>query len=56
MGWLSVGKAFIKTYTKTCAKTVSEWKTKASAARAKAASFNNKEGNKKSMRKMQDIK
>ena len=46
----------IKPYTKTGAKTVSEWKNKASAARAKAASFNYKEGIKKAMKKMKDIK
>ena len=39
MGWLSVGKAFIKPYTKTGAKTVSEWKNKASLAKLKAAGF-----------------
>ena len=56
MGWFSAGKTFIKPYTKTGAKTVSEWKNKASAARAKAASFNYKEGIKKAMKKMKDIK
>jgi len=39
MGWLSVGKAFIKPYTKTGAKTVSEWKNKASLSKLKAAGF-----------------
>ena len=56
MGWFSAGKAFIKPYTKTGAKTVSVWKNKASAARVKAASFNYKEGIKKAMKKMKDIK
>ena len=46
----------IKPLAKTGAKTVSEWKTKASTARAKAASFNYKEGIKKAMNKMKDIK
>ena len=52
---IEAGKAAwnaIKPYTKTGAKTVSEWKNKASAARAKAASFNYKEGIKKAMKKM----
>ena len=56
---IEAGKAAwnaIKPYTKTGAKTVSEWKNKASAARAKAASFNYKEGIKKAMKKMKDIK
>ena len=56
MGWLSVGKAFIKPFTQTGAKSVSTWKTKASTARAKAASFNYKEGIKKALNKMKDIK
>jgi len=56
MGWSSVGKAFIKPFTQTGAKTISEWKTKASTARAKAASFNYKEGIKKAIKKMKDIK
>ena len=56
MGWLSVSKAFIKPYTKTGAKTVSEWKNKASMSRIKAATFNYKEGIKKAMKKMKDIK
>ena len=56
---IEAGKAAwnaIKPYTKTGAKTVSEWKNKASAARVKAASFNYKEGIKKAMKKMKDIK
>ena len=56
MGWLTLGKAFIKPYTKTGAKSVSQWKTKAALARVKAASFNYKEGIKKAMKKMKDIK
>ena len=56
---IEAGKAAwnaIKPLAKTGAKTVSEWKNKASAARAKAASFNYKEGIKKAMKKMKDIK
>jgi hypothetical protein len=56
MGWLSVGKAFIKPFTKTGAKSVSTWKNKASIARIKASSFNYKEGITKAMKKMKDIK
>ena len=56
---IEAGKAAwnaIKPYTKTGAKSISEWKNKASAARVKAASFNYKEGVKKAMKKMKDIK
>ena len=56
MGWLTVGKAFIKPFTKTGGKSVTEWKTKAALARVKAASFDYKEGIKKAMKKMKDIK
>ena len=46
----------IKPFAKTGAKKISEWKNKASAARAKAAGFGYKEGIKKAMKKMKDIK
>ena len=55
MGWLSVGKAFIKPFTKTGAKSVSTWKNKASIARIKASRFKYKEGITKAMKKMKDI-
>ena len=32
MGWLTLGKAFIKPYTKTGAKSVGEWQLKAAKA------------------------
>ena len=56
MGWLTVGKQFIKPFTKTGAKSVTEWKTKAAIARIKAGSFNYKEEIKKAIKKMKDIK
>ena len=52
MAWFGLAKMALQAG----AKTVSEWKNKASAARAKAASFNYKEGIKKAMEKMKDIK
>ena len=56
MGWLTVGKAFIKPFTKTGATSVAEWKTRAALARVKTASFDYKEGIKNAMKKMKDIK
>ena len=56
---IEAGKAAwnaIKPYTKTGAKTVSEWKYKAAESRFKAANFNYKEGVKKALKKMKDIK
>jgi hypothetical protein len=40
MGWLSVGKAFIKPFTKTGAKTVGQWKSGAAKAKLKMAKEN----------------
>ena len=40
MGWLSVGKAFIKPYTKTGAKTVGQWKSGAAKAKLKMTKEN----------------
>ena len=37
MGWLSVGKAFIKPYTKTGGKSVGQWKSGAAKAKLKMA-------------------
>ena len=58
MGWLTIPKVIkaIKPFTKTGGKSVTEWKTKAALARVKAASFDYKEGIKKAMKKMKDIK
>jgi len=59
MGWSTIPKVTtgVKALSKIKGgKAISEWKTKASAARAKAASFNYKEGIKKAMNKMKDIK
>jgi hypothetical protein len=43
MGWLSVGKQFIKPFTKTGAKTISDWKSGAAKAKGDAARFGVKE-------------
>jgi hypothetical protein len=58
MGWSTIPKVItgVKALSKTGAKTVSEWKNKASMSRIKAATFNYKEGVKKAMKKMKDIK
>ena len=40
MGWLSVGKVFIKPFTKTGAKTVGQWKSGAAKAKLKMAKEN----------------
>ena len=40
MGWLSVGKAFIKPFTKTGAKTVGQWKSGAAKAKLKMTKEN----------------
>ena len=40
MGWLSVGKAFIKPYTKTGGKSVGQWKSGAAKAKLKMAKEN----------------
>ena len=40
MGWLTLGKAFIKPYTKTGAKSVDKWKSLASKSKLKMAKDN----------------
>ena len=40
MGWLSVGKVFIKPFTKTGAKSVGQWKSGAAKAKLKMAKEN----------------
>ena len=40
MGWLSVGKAFIKQFTKTGGKSVGQWKSGAAKAKLKMAKEN----------------
>ena len=40
MGWLTVGKQFIKPFTKTGGKTVSQWKSGAAKAKLKMAKEN----------------
>ena len=59
MGWSTIPKIItgVKALSKIKGgKTVSEWKNKASMSRIKAATFNYKEGVKKAMKKMKDIK
>ena len=62
MGWLGLGlKAGktikgVKPFTKTGAKSVTEWKNKAAIARVKQGSFEFKEGVKKAIKKMKKIK
>ena len=59
MGWSTIPKVItgVKALSKIKGgKTVSEWKNKASMSRIKAATFNYKEGVKKAMKKMKDIK
>ena len=40
MGWLTVGKAFVKPFTKTGAKSVGKWKLDAAKAKLKMAKEN----------------
>ena len=40
MGWLSVGKAFIKPFTKTGGKSVGQWKSSAAKAKLKMTKEN----------------
>ena len=40
MGWLTIGKQFIKPYTKTGAKSVDKWKSLASKSKLKMAKEN----------------
>ena len=47
MGWLTVGKQFIKPFTKTGGKTVAQWKSGAAKAKLESAKFNLKETFKK---------
>ena len=47
MGWLTVGKQFIKPFTKTGAKSVEKWKLQAAKAKKDAAMFNLKQTFKK---------
>jgi Zn-dependent M32 family carboxypeptidase len=48
MGWLSVGKAFIKPYTKTGGKSVGQWKSSAAKAKLKMTKENLEQTFKKS--------
>ena len=56
MGWLTVGKAFIKPYTKTGAKSVEKWKLKAAKAKKEAAKFNLEQTFKKTDKELKKLK
>ena len=56
MGWLTVGKAFIKPFTKTGAKSVSQWKSGAAKAKLEAAKFNLKQTFTKSDKALSKLK
>ena len=56
MGWSTLGKAFIKPYTKTGAKSVGEWQLKAAKAKKDAAKFNLKQTFKKTDKELEKLK
>ena len=56
MGWLTVGKAVIKPFTKTGAKSVSQWKSGAAKAKLEAAKFNLKQTFKKTDKELKKLK
>ena len=56
MGWLTLGKAFIKPYTKTGAKSVSKWKADAAKAKLESAKFNLKQTFKKTDKELGKLK
>ena len=56
MGWLTLGKAFIKPYTKTGAKSVGEWQLKAAKAKKEAAKFNLEQTFKKTDKELKKLK
>ena len=56
MGWLTLGKAFIKPYTKTGAKSVGEWQLKAAKAKKEAAKFNLEQTFKKTDKSLEKLK
>ena len=56
MGWLTVGKQFIKPFTKTGGKSVGEWKLAAAKAKLKMAKENLKQTFKKTDKELKKLK
>ena len=56
MGWLTVGKQFIKPFTKTGGKTVAQWKSGAAKAKLESAKFNLKQTFKKTDKELGKLK
>ena len=55
MGWLTLGKAFIKPYTKTGAKSVDKWKSLASKSKLKMAKENLEQTMKKTDKELKKL-
>ena len=55
MGWLTVGKQFIKPFTKTGAKSVSTWQAQAAKAKLESAKFNLKQTFKKTDKSLKKL-
>ena len=56
MGWLTVGKQFIKPFTKTGAESVASWKSKAAKAKLKMAKENLEQTFKKTDKELKKLK
>ena len=56
MGWLTVGKQFIKPFTKTGGKTVSQWKSEAVKSKLKMAKENLEQTFKKTDKSLEKLK
>ena len=56
MGWLTVGKQFIKPFTKTGAESVASWKSKAAKAKLKIAKENLEQTFKKTDKSLEKLK
>ena len=56
MGWLTVGKQFIKPFTKTGGKSVGEWKLSAAKAKLKMAKENLEQTFKKTDKSLEKLK
>ena len=56
MGWLTVGKQFIKPFTKTGGKTVAQWKSGAAKAKLKMAKENLEQTFKKTDKSLEQLK
>ena len=55
MGWLTVGKQFIKPFTKTGGKTVAQWKSGAAKAKLKMAKENLEQTFKKTDKNLKEL-